>query len=53
MKANDAYEQGLKLAPEDAGLKSGLASVKRAIDAEAREGLSIPLPSPSSSQMLT
>lgn len=36
VKASDAYEEGLKLAPEDAGLKSGLASVKRAIEAEAR-----------------
>lgn len=35
VKANDAYEEGLKVAPEDAGLKSGLASVKRAIEAEA------------------
>lgn len=40
LKANDAYEAGLKIAPEDAGLKSGLASVKRAIEAEAKEGMS-------------
>lgn len=34
----DAYEEGLKLDPNNAQNKSGLASVKRAIDAEAREG---------------
>lgn len=39
LKANDAYEEGLKLAPEDAGLKSGLASVKKAIEAEANQGM--------------
>ena len=36
--ALDAYEQGLKLDPENAQNKSGLAAVKRAIDAEARAG---------------
>ncbi|KAL2063534.1 hypothetical protein VTL71DRAFT_5339 [Oculimacula yallundae] len=35
--AMDAYEEGLKLDPNNAQNKSGLASVKRAIDAEARE----------------
>ena len=37
--ANDAYEEGLKLDPNNAQNKSGLASVKRAIDAEAKEGM--------------
>ncbi|TVY24065.1 Heat shock protein sti1-like protein [Lachnellula hyalina] len=36
--AHDAYEEGLKLDPNNAQNKSGLASVKRAIDAEAKEG---------------
>jgi stress-induced-phosphoprotein 1 len=36
--AHDAYEQGLKLDPNNAQNKSGLASVKRAIDAEAKQG---------------
>jgi stress-induced-phosphoprotein 1 len=36
--ANDAYEEGLKIDPSNAQNKAGLASVKRAIDAEAREG---------------
>lgn len=36
--ALDAYEEGLKLDPNNAQNKSGLASVKRAIDAEAAEG---------------
>ena len=36
--ANDAYEEGMKIDPENAQNKSGLASVKRAIDAEARAG---------------
>ena len=41
--ALDAYEEGLKLDPNNAQNKSGLASVKRAIDAEAKEGkLEIP-----------
>lgn len=35
--ANDAFEEALKLDPENAQAKSGLASVKRAIEAEARE----------------
>lgn len=34
--ANDAYEEGLKLDPNNAQNKSGLASVKRAIEAEAK-----------------
>lgn len=34
--AHDAYEEGLKLDPNNAQNKAGLASVKRAIDAEAR-----------------
>ncbi|KAJ9662142.1 Hsp90 cochaperone [Coniosporium apollinis] len=39
--ANDAYEEALKLDPNNAQAKSGLASVKRAIEAEAQEdGLS-------------
>ncbi|KAI1361197.1 hypothetical protein F5Y08DRAFT_315523 [Xylaria arbuscula] len=33
--ANDAYEEGLKLDPSNAGLKSSLASVKRAMEQEA------------------
>jgi stress-induced-phosphoprotein 1 len=36
--ANDAYEEGLKIDPNNAQNKSGLESVKRAIQAEAREG---------------
>jgi stress-induced-phosphoprotein 1 len=36
--ANDAYEEGLKLDPNNAQNKSGLAAVKRAIEAEARAG---------------
>ena len=36
--ANDAYEEGLKLDPNNAQNKSGLASVKRAIEAEAQAG---------------
>lgn len=36
--ALDAYEEGLKLDPSNAQNKSGLAAVKRAIDAEAKEG---------------
>lgn len=35
--AHDAYEEALKLDPTNAQAKSGLESVKRAIDAEARE----------------
>lgn len=34
--AHDAYEEGLKLDPNNAQNKSGLSSVKRAIDAEAK-----------------
>jgi len=36
--ALDAYEEGLKHDPNNAQNKAGLASVKRAIDAEAKEG---------------
>lgn len=36
--ATDAYEEGLRLDPENAANKSGLASVKRAVEAEMREG---------------
>lgn len=36
--AHDAYEEGLKLDPNNAQNKSGLASVNRAIDAEAKAG---------------
>jgi len=36
--AHDAYEEGLKLDPNNAQNKSGLAAVNRAIDAEARAG---------------
>lgn len=35
--AHDAYEEGLKLDPNNAQNKTGLASVKRAIDAEAKQ----------------
>ncbi|TVY17358.1 Heat shock protein sti1-like [Lachnellula arida] len=35
--AHDAYEEGLKLDPNNAQNKSGLASVNRAIEAEAKE----------------
>ncbi|KAL8920562.1 MAG: hypothetical protein Q9208_006184 [Pyrenodesmia sp. 3 TL-2023] len=35
--ANDAFEEALKLDPTNAQAKSGLAAVKRAIDAEATE----------------
>lgn len=38
--AHDAYEEGLKLDPENAANKAGAASVKRAIDAEAKAGMS-------------
>ncbi|PGH08686.1 hypothetical protein AJ80_07807 [Polytolypa hystricis UAMH7299] len=39
--ANDAYEEALKLDPTNAQAKSGLESVKRAVDAEARaDGMS-------------
>lgn len=36
--AHDAYEEGLKLDPNNAQNKNGLAAVNRAIDAEAKEG---------------
>jgi stress-induced-phosphoprotein 1 len=36
--AHDAYEEGLKLDPNNAQNKSGLAAVNRAIEAEAKEG---------------
>ena len=38
MGANDAFEEALKLDPANAQAKSGLAAVKRAIDAEAGAG---------------
>ncbi len=37
-EAVDAYDAGLKIAPEDAGLKKGLADVKRAVENEAAGG---------------
>ncbi|KAI8957606.1 hypothetical protein F5Y11DRAFT_339069 [Daldinia sp. FL1419] len=37
--ASDAYEEGLKHDPNNAGLKSSLASVQRAIEQEAGAGL--------------
>ncbi|KAJ1023455.1 hypothetical protein NDA16_003072 [Ustilago loliicola] len=37
-EAVDAYEAGIKIAPEDAGLKKGLADVKRAVENEAANG---------------
>lgn len=37
--AHDAYEEGLKLDPGNAQNKSGLASVNKAIDAEAKAGM--------------
>lgn len=36
--AHDAYEEGLKVEPNNAVNKSGLAAVNRAIDAEAKAG---------------
>lgn len=36
--AHDAYEEGLKLDPNNAQNKNGLAAVNRAIDAEAKAG---------------
>jgi tetratricopeptide (TPR) repeat protein len=42
--ALDAYEEGLKLDPNNAQNKSGLASVQRAIDAEAKEGRQTVIP---------
>ena len=33
--ANDAYEEGLKLDPNNAGMKNDLASVQRAMEQEA------------------
>ncbi|CBQ72597.1 probable STI1-Hsp90 cochaperone [Sporisorium reilianum SRZ2] len=36
--AVDAYDAGLKIAPEDAGLKKGLADVRRAVENEAANG---------------
>lgn len=38
MGANDAFEEALRLDPSNAQAKSGLAAVKRAIDAEAGAG---------------
>ena len=37
--AHDAYEEGLKLDPNNAQNKSGLESINRAINAEAEEGM--------------
>lgn len=37
-EAVDAYDAGLKIAPEDAGLKKGLADVRRAVENEAVNG---------------
>ena len=37
--AHDAYVEGLKLDPANAQNKNGLASVNKAIDAEAKEGM--------------
>lgn len=36
--AVDAYQAGLKIAPEDVGLKKGLTDVKRAVENEAANG---------------
>lgn len=36
--ALDAYEEGVKLDPANVQNKNGVASVKRAIEAEAKEG---------------
>ncbi|CAP60167.1 uncharacterized protein PODANS_1_4830 [Podospora anserina S mat+] len=36
--AHDAYEEGLKIDPNNAGMKNDLASVKRAMEAEAGPG---------------
>lgn len=38
LAAHDAYEEGLKLDPNNAQNKSGLAAVDRAIKAEAKDG---------------
>ncbi|KAI5467472.1 hypothetical protein BGZ63DRAFT_449603 [Mariannaea sp. PMI_226] len=38
LAANDAYEDGLKLDPNNAQLKNGLASVQKAMEAEAGAG---------------
>jgi stress-induced-phosphoprotein 1 len=38
----DAYEEGLKIEPENKVNQQGLASVKRAIEAEAQEGKTTP-----------
>ncbi|KAI1765632.1 heat shock protein [Hypoxylon sp. FL1150] len=40
--ASDAYEEGLKLDPNNAGLKSSLASVQRAMEQEAGAGMGDP-----------
>ena len=37
-EAVDAYQAGLEIAPEDAGLKKGLADVQRAVQNEAAHG---------------
>lgn len=44
--AHDAYEQGLKLDPNNAGMKNDLASVERAMEQEAGAGKSFPLRDP-------
>ncbi|TKY87820.1 hypothetical protein EX895_003401 [Sporisorium graminicola] len=46
--AVDAYDAGLKIAPEDAGLKKGLEDVRRAVENEAANG---PGPAASLGQM--
>ncbi|KAK0656894.1 hypothetical protein B0T16DRAFT_318098 [Cercophora newfieldiana] len=38
LAANDAYEEGLKLDPNNAGMKNDLASVQRAMEQEAGAG---------------
>lgn len=48
--AVDAYEAGLKIAPEDTGLKKGLSDVKRAVENEAANG---PGPEASIGQMFS
>ncbi|SPO27516.1 probable STI1 - Hsp90 cochaperone [Ustilago trichophora] len=48
--AVDAYEAGLKIAPEDVGLNKGLADVKRAVENEAANG---PGPEASLGQMFS
>lgn len=40
--ASDAYEAGLKLDPNNAGMKNDLAAVQRAMDKEMAGGMSLP-----------